>query len=212
MESTIALKSRETAVVGYGSLLSVQSISKTVGHEYTGPFITCYVEGWRRGWNAAMPNRAFYYEVGLERVYPESILYLNVCRQEGTKMNCALFVLQAEELEMLRHREWIYDAVEVNADVRGVRIEGGKALMFVARPEYVMGNASSPSHSAIRASYLRVVDRALTEVGADFRADFQRGTDHVRDHLVIDDKLDLTRQNPWASAGYSYSPEPHIRD
>ena len=41
MESTIHLGDGETAMVGYGSLLSVPSIAKTLGREYDGPFVPC---------------------------------------------------------------------------------------------------------------------------------------------------------------------------
>ena len=65
-----------TAVVGYGSLLSIESLSRGLKRDYDGPFVACHVAGWRRSWDAWMPNAAFYYIEGGERIYPEKIIYL----------------------------------------------------------------------------------------------------------------------------------------
>src|SRR6266704_6564995 len=76
----IELKAGETALVGYGSLLSIPSLERTLGRTYTGPFLRCVVRGWRRTWDAAMPNERFYTEGADGRMTPEAILYLNVRR------------------------------------------------------------------------------------------------------------------------------------
>ena len=203
-EHTIRLSQGETAVVGYGSLLSVPSISKTLGREYDGPFVTCHVEGWRRCWDVSMPNQAFYYEEDGERIYPEKILYLNVRPEPGALINCVVFVVAPDELEAMHHREWIYDSAALTSSLRGVRIEGGEAIMYVAREEHVVRDARSPRDAAVRASYVRIVERALEKVDSGFRAEYQRTTDPAPERLVIQDALDPDRPNPWAFRGLSF--------
>jgi hypothetical protein len=196
-EPTIRLQPGETAVVGYGSLLNVASIGRTLGHDYDGPFVHCRVDGWRRGWDVGMPNDAFYFEDRGERVYPARILYLNVRRQPGVRMNAAVFVLPPDELAAMHHRERIYDPLVVTGDVRGVRVEGGDAVMYVARPEHRLQGPSDAREAAVRRSYLQILERALERTDPAFRAEYASTTDVVPSALVIDDRLDPDRASPW---------------
>jgi len=206
----LRLREGEVAVVGYGSLLSAGSISRTINREYGGPFVLCHVEGWRRSWDASMPNEAFYFLDHGERVYPRKILYLN-CRPlaAGATMNVALFVLGGDELKAMRDREWIYGEQIVTSALRGVTIEGGDAVMYVARDEHVLSGASSREEAAVRASYLRILDAALQSTTPPFRAEYAATTDPVPP-LMIDDVLDPERPTPWERAGVTYHPERQI--
>ena len=204
---TIRLNEGETAVVGYGSLLSVQSIGKTLGREYNGPFVACHIEGWCRSWDVSMPNQAFYYEEDGVRIYPEKILYLNVRLEPRALMNCVVFVLNSDELGAMDHREWIYNRHVVTGSLRGVRVEGGDAIMYVAREKHIVRGAKRPRDAAVRASYLQIVEHSLQKVDPVFRAEYEHTTDPVPERLVIKDTLDQDRPNPWASAGHNYNPE-----
>ena len=183
----IELARDQTAVVGYGSLVSRLSAEQTLGRSYDGPFETCHVAGWRRSWDIAMPNETFYYRENGEAVYPRRILYLNVRRDPATLLNAVVFVVGPRELEELHAREWIYDARVVTGDLRGVTVEGGDAIMYVAKPEYVVRDVRDPREAAVRASYLRIVQDGLDRVDEAFRAEFARTTDPVPQHLVVED-------------------------
>ncbi len=121
-DQTIVLGDGETAVVGYGLLLLRDTVDTTLGHVYEGPFVACHIEGWRRSWSVSMPNAAFYYDEGGTRAYPERILYMSARPDPSTSMNCTVFVLDGDELAAMHGREWIYDPVAVNSDLRGVRV------------------------------------------------------------------------------------------
>ena len=205
--NTLRLKQDETAIAGYGSLLSITSITKMLGREYQGPFIKCHVTGWRRSWNVAMPNKAFYYVEAETRIYPKNILYLNVRPDPKSWVNCALFVVKQDELETIHDREWIYDPVNVIMNLIGARVEGGQVVLYSGRNEHLIQPAKSPRDVAIRASYLRILENALHNVNSGFRIDFEDTTDPVPKHLVVEDLLDPNRPNPWASAGRSYRPD-----
>ena len=204
---TINLGAGETAAVGYGLLLSRDTIDKTLGRKYEGPFASCHIDGWRRSWDVSMPNAAFYYEEEGARVYPEQILYLNVRRDPGTLMNCTVFVLREDELAVMHSREWIYKGLVVTSDLRGVCLEGGDALMYVGKAEHRVRSATSPRDVALRRSYLRMLDRVLDAVDPAIRAEYRQTTDPVPEHLVIDDSLDPHRPNPWEAAGHTFRPE-----
>lgn len=206
--TTITLSAGETAVVGYGLLLWRDTIDKTLGRTYEGPFAQCHIEGWRRSWDVSMPNAAFYYEEEGHRVYPEKILYLNVRREPGTRMNCAVFVLPQDDLTVMHAREWIYDGVAVTTDLRGVHVEGGDALMYVGKPEHLVRSVANTGDVALRRSYLRMLDRALDAVDPAIRADYRQTTDHIPEHLVIDDALDPDRPGPSAVPRRTMQREP----
>jgi hypothetical protein len=194
----------ETAVVGYGSLLSRDSVGRTLKREYGGPFVACHVAGWRRSWDAWMPNAAFYHVEGGRRSYPDKILYLNVRPDPGTLMNCILFVVRDTELDAMHGREWIYTPTEVRIALRGVRLDSGNAIMYVADEEHLLIGSATRREAAVRRSYLKILERGLAETSPSFRAEYEATTDPVPAHLVIDDELDPDRPSPWAAVGSQY--------
>lgn len=207
MEQLINLQTDEVAVVGYASLLSINSLSRTLNREYDGPFYFCQLNGWKRCWNVSMPNRAFYYLENNFRVYPPKIIYLNVEPTPNTFINCSIFVLKSQELEMLNQREWIYAPELVNDFINGVTVTGGNVVMYVARPEHLISDVSTPHVAAIRASYLKLLDSTLNTTNESFYMEYKRTTDPIPQHLVINDVLDPSRPNPWVEVGNYYNPE-----
>ncbi len=206
-DQTIVLGDGETAVVGYGLLLLRDTVDTTLGHAYEGPFVACHIEGWRRSWSVSMPNAAFYYDEGGTRAYPERILYMSARPDPSTSMNCTVFVLDGDELAAMHGREWIYDPIAVNSDLRGVRVEGGDAVIYVGKPEHAVPSAESPRLVAVRGTFVRMLTDVLEALDPAERSDFERTTDPIPEHLLIDDTLDPTRPNPWEAAGYDFRPE-----
>ncbi len=188
-EPTVRLTDGQSAIVGYGSLLSMASIGRTLGRAYDGPFVYAHVDGWRRSWDAGMPNSSFYFEEAGARIYPASILYLNVRPDPATSINCAIFVVRPDEIAKMDERERIYDRRDVTGIVRGARVEGGPAYMYVARAEHVLRGARAAREACVRASYLRLVDSALATAGPAFRREYERTTDPVPVELVREDLL-----------------------
>lgn len=184
---TVELIDNEVAIFGYGSLLSVASLERTLRRHYGGPFVACSIEGWRRSWNIAMPNETFYAEIPSGRLTPERIIYLNVTAQPGSLLNGVLFVVGPEELQAMDKREWIYDRMTITAQLRGVNISGGDAFTYVAKPEYLVTEVASPAIAAIRARYLEILETGLSDLGASFRNAYEQSSDPVPRQLVIDD-------------------------
>ena len=189
MTPAIRLNQGESALFGYGSLISRPSLEATLGRPYDGPYVACAIRGWRRTWNAAMPNATFSYsEPGVGIVYPKFILYLNVMRDAGRLLNGMLFVVDAPALAAFDRRESIYDRVAVSDALEGVRVEGGEAYVYVARPHSTMTGVTRPADAAIRASYLRILDDGFAQHGAEFRTAYDASSDAPPAGLVIDDQ------------------------
>jgi hypothetical protein len=184
---TIRLRPGEHAVFGYGSLLSIASLQRTLGREYTGPLVRCELEGWRRSWDVTMPESAFSFWNGHEWITPPKIIYLNIAPEPGRSVNGVVFVVNDEELRKFDGREWIYNRADVGAALRGVTVEGGTAWAYSAKPEHVFPGVDSPREAAVRASYLRIVEAGSRELGPAFAERYSATTDRVPLHLVVND-------------------------
>lgn len=192
----VRLRQGESALFGYGSLISIESLERTLGHRYEGPFVICALEGWRRVWDVAMPNDTFFTETASGRMYPEYVLYLNVRREPGTLLNGVLFVVNQSELEAFDRREWIYTREDVTSQIRGAVISGGKAYIYVGKADHLMSGVESPKRAAVRASYLEILEAGFRALGAAFRGDFEASSDPIPAHLVIDDRKDVVQGPP----------------
>lgn len=189
LRPVIRLMAGQIALVGYGSLLSRLSLERTLGRTYTGPFLQCTVRGWRRTWDAAMPNRKFYTEGPEGRTTPRAILYLNVTRDPSTNINGVIFVVDHEELAAYDQRESIYDRVDVTADL-DVNVEGGPIYMYVCRPEHRVANAISPADAAVRATYLQIIEQGLSDFDQEFRQHYEKSTDIPPANLIVEDRVE----------------------
>ncbi|HEU4389559.1 MAG TPA: gamma-glutamylcyclotransferase family protein [Blastocatellia bacterium] len=187
-EPVVDLSNYAAGIFGYGSLISIASLERTLERTYDGPFVTCRVAGWRRSWDVAMPNPGFCAYTAAGLLVPEHILYLNVRRASGSLLNGVLFGVSRQELQAMDKREWIYDRAPVNDQLRGVRIAGGEAYIYVAKPEFIMSNIESPAVAAVRGSYLEILEAGFSDLAGSFRNEFDKTTDPVPRHLVIADR------------------------
>jgi gamma-glutamylcyclotransferase (GGCT)/AIG2-like uncharacterized protein YtfP len=185
--ASLHLEPGQSAVFGYGSLLSIRSLERTLGRAYDGPFLQVELPGWRRSWDAAMPNKKFYAELNGRQTYPETILYLNVVEDPDSILNGILFIVSASELESFDERESIYDRLDVT-DQLSIPVSGGRAYVYVCRPEHTLREASSPAYGAVRATYIDIVETGLRELGDSFRAGYERSSDAIPLHLIIQDR------------------------
>lgn len=191
----VHIGSGEAGIFGYGSLLSIASLERTLKQDYKGPFLSSSLPDWRRTWDVRQPNRAFYFETADGRMYPENILYLNVTRHPGAILNGVVIVVTIEQLLALDGREWMYDRVAVTERLQDVRVTGGDVYLYVSKPEFVVRNVESPRIAAVRATYLHIVETGLADLGPSFRAAYERSTEPVPGHLVIQDCLDQAQAN-----------------
>jgi hypothetical protein len=183
----INLKPTEHVLIGYGSLLSIASMERTLGHKYSGPWHVVRLNGWRRGWDVQMPKSNYNYKESDRVVTPERVLYLNVRKQTDSHINCSLFVVTTEELETFDERESVYYRANVNRDIENVRINGGTAWMYVALEEFLWRRDSRPPEAIIRRTYLDILDTAHAELGAEFQREFDATTDAAPKHLIVND-------------------------
>ena len=79
----------------------------------------------------------------------------------------------------------------VREDVTGALdglVASGSAYMYVCKPEHCLRDAASPRQGAIRETYVQIVETGLSELGPNFRAGYERSSDPVPQHLLIQDR------------------------
>ena len=187
----ISLESGQTTVVGYGLMLSRQTVLDTVGYDYDGPFARCYVKGWRRTWEASIPNRSHHYrDAAGRKIVPERFLFLNVRRDPSAELNAVAFVLDQNQLAAMDRRESGYERLDVTGRLRGLRVIGGRAVMYAARSGNVATRFDDPTVVAIRRSYVDALARVVDCLSEEDRLSYERSTDSVRSRLIVDDQHD----------------------
>lgn len=157
----------KTAVFGYGSLVSPQSIGRTLGRTPQPP-LPARLEGWRRRWSLLRDN------LRSEKTFaraddgelPPWVLGLNLetdADGDGKLApNGALIEVGEAELERLDLREIRYLRVEVGAQIRS-DAEFDRIVTYTARPENFV--AEPPEGAVAMAPYLRAVETAFRELG-----------------------------------------------
>ncbi len=156
------------AVFGYGSLVSRESISRTLGHEAPPP-IPARLSGWRRRWSIYRNNLA--HEKVFERVDGEPfehVVGLNIEHapenDEAEWPNGALIAITQVELERLDRREVRYDPVEVTEDVlAGRATDFDRVFAYTAKPAHVA--VETPPASIVIATYVRACREAFEALG-----------------------------------------------
>jgi cation transport regulator ChaC len=184
---TLTLPPGHSLLFGYGSLLSIRSLERTLGRTYDGPFLPCTITGWRRSWDAAMSNDIYFTDTEDGPMYPENILYLNIRRDSGTRLNGVVFMVDEAELANFDKRESIYDRVEISRELNPI-VTNGPAFVYVCKPEHQLSEVGSPRQGAIRASYIDIVQTGLSAFDDEFRGAYLASTDRPPEHLIIRDR------------------------
>jgi cation transport regulator ChaC len=205
MVKEIVLEKGQVAMFGYGSLIFKESMEDSLTHlnkliEYE--CVPCNLVGWRRSWDAIMPNIRGYYEELSDgtRSDPKYIAYLNIYKTSSSsdRVNGLLYTMSSEYAKEFDKREWIYDRVPISSiDLEGVTLtlNGGEALVYVAKSDFCLNQCypTDRSQVAICASYKETVDNGLEQQEEEFREQYNVSTDAVPECLVIRDKRDPSK-------------------
>lgn len=189
MPESVDLQPGEAGLFGYGSLLNLASLERTLGRRYDRKRYACRLQGWRRAWDSLCPNERFYFEKpGGERCYPRNILYLNV-RPSPAAVNGVLYVISEQDLPGFDEREAFYDRVKITGSLLDIDVRGGEAYVYVGREPHLMNQPMPAEHAAIRASYIAIVENGLQELGPEFRAEYERSAVVPPEGNIVEDHL-----------------------
>ena len=184
----IVLAPGEVAIVGYGSLIDRESMSRTLGQPFTGRMIPVTLLGFERDFSAVMPNHDFYFEHNGRRERPDGIAYFNVRPKQDSVMRAVLFVVPTDSLARFDFRERIYRRIDVRERIAGYAPTGA-VYLYEATPEHRLENFRGTV--AIRETYLETVASGLRNQGEEFERAFWNTTAAPPPNLpTIADRID----------------------
>jgi hypothetical protein len=187
-KNTIEIPEGSAGMVGYGSLISLQSMEQTLGHKYEGPIQQVRLTGYERAWTCLRPNNdPQATSVGIERIYAfflrdgERVPFigtvsLNIHPKKRSRINCILYLITDEELLRFDKRERGYRRVDVTDKIKEFNFRGGKVYAYEGLPAWPEGSSPDKgTHIAIR-EFLDMVAGACDTIGKDFRSEFDKST------------------------------------
>lgn len=188
--NTIHLDDGEVGIFGFGSLLSVSSLERTLGRRYQKPSVTCTITGWKRRWNITEPNQHIYATEATGRFFPDRILFLNIEESyPGQVLNGLLLFMRKHDLLTLDRRESVYNRIEITDQINEFTVRRGTIYTYVGMAEHVDEMINSPREAAVQQSYLDTIEQALQNHGPSFRKTYEASTEPVPEELIIRDRL-----------------------
>jgi cation transport regulator ChaC len=193
MPSQIDLQPGDVGLFGYGSLLLLSSMERTLGRPYTGRRYPCHVQGWRRTWTSTYPNgRYSFVDESGAKCTPKNMLYLNV-HPAGAAVNGVVYIIREDELAGYDKREEEYYRVDVQSSLTDL-VVNGPVWMYVSLPEFTLTQPVGRETAAIRRAYVEIVEAGLDELGPEFRTEYLASTDPLPEQNVVDDVWEEPRQ------------------
>jgi hypothetical protein len=191
------------AVFAYGSLVSAQSASLTLGRPVEAVELV-RLEGWERRWTLARDNHAS--EKRFRRPdgsVPSFCLGLNLePAAAAAGPNGALIEVSEAELERLDLREIRYRRLEVSDAIRkpdGTAHDFDAVLAYRARPEH--HRQEPPRDAIVIASYPRTIEAAFASHGEAALATYRETTPappvEVVEAVLVEDRIPPGNPREW---------------
>ncbi|KAJ3115609.1 hypothetical protein HK100_001289 [Physocladia obscura] len=188
-------------VFGYGSLINMQSLRRTVGSDHDGSnddndvVVPCVVRGFRRAWRFRCKRRE-YTAVSLHPVDGVNITDLEVCAECA---NGVLVKVRRERLPLLDARECGYERTRIPPELVTTGVYGGRALTLAClqnTPIYAYTLPDDPAleiHSSsektpVPQSYLDCILHGALDLHPTFAHDFVRQTHGWDDVYWLNDR------------------------
>ena len=181
-KNTLEIPEGFTGIISYGSLISLPSMEKTLGHKYKGPIHEVHLLGYERVWTCVRPWRSStrkfnaYVLRGEERVPILGAAELNIYPKNTGKINGVLYLITDDELLSFDQRERGYQRVDVTDKIEEFSFSGGKVYVY----EGLQGSAQDSSEEKgiyiLIKEFFDMVNEACDSRGEDFRKEFDRTT------------------------------------
>lgn len=179
-KTTITIDDEFVGLIGYGSLISLQSMEETLGHKYEYTSYLVHVEGFRREWSdyskivGEEDGQIYFYLEGKDTIPVEGIISLNLTPKKGYSINGILYLVKREELVKFDERESGYFRVDITDKISDYRITGSKVYTYESST--VIGHKESRASYVITSEYNDLVNFACDSIGPEFRKEFDLTT------------------------------------
>jgi hypothetical protein len=193
----INIENGKVGMIGYGSLISKQSMESTLLRKYQDSVYLVHLEGFQREWNFVWSNYdTSYSEDDLkydgfyirekDTIPFEKIIFLNIMAQKESSMNCVLYFIAPEELIGFDKRELGYERIDVTNLIKEYNFQGGKVYAYKATPNYIYDSDSDYKNSIIEKSYINLVTEACDSIGSYYRQEYEASTKPFDPDLLAD--------------------------
>lgn len=183
----LSIKSKEGyfGLVGYGSLISLQSMEETLGRRYQDSIYLVHLDGYKREWTdfsvvddspSAQENDYFYME-GNDTVHLAGIISLNIsAADKNSKMNCVLYLVTKDDLVRFDERESGYQRIDVTSEIEEFDFKETKVYTYqtLSQPDFT--TYTTPKAYVIPQEYIDLVYHACDSIGNVFRMEFDEST------------------------------------
>jgi hypothetical protein len=177
----------KVGMIGYGSLMSLQSMEESLGREYLDSTYIVHVNGYEREWTYFRRNddprsgpeasefKGFYIHKN-DTVPFYKTISLNVAEKKNSSINCILYIISKKDLELFDKREIGYKRIDVTQSIQDYEIKNGKVYTYMAVPEYTKGVDFDSASDIIEKSYVDLVYKACDNLGATFKKEYDAST------------------------------------
>ena len=187
-KSLLKIENGNIGMIGYGSLMSKNSMEKTLKRTYEDSVYLVHLEGYQRAWNHLIPmtnaNRDFFYLRENDTIPIYNRVALNIMASEHEKMNCVLFFITPEELAQFDERERGYKRIDVTDKIKEFRFKGGRVYAYKS-DEYHTYNYKNKDNTVLPQSYFKLVTNACDSIGKEFRQEFDSSTNHLDKATIL---------------------------
>ena len=168
-------------VFGYGSLVSPESMARTIGrvvapHE---GWLAAHLDGFGRRWNYGSMHQRGDWHGPDGFVESGVVVCLGLEPAADERCNGVVIRVTEDELAALDWRERDYDRTDVTDAVAPEEgVVAGRVVTYVPRPSAIERYERARDHgrAAIRRGYHELVDRAFHALGAHHRHEYANGT------------------------------------
>lgn len=186
----LLLNQDEVAIFGYGSLMLKEELDRQIDTTYSGPFLEAYLSGFKRTWSANYPNfndDYFFDENEDDYFIPHGFTYLNIEPSPNATVNGMIFVCSKSDLKSYDKREANYNRINVTDKFPNIRVLGGDAIAYTAKPSrFFPTENATKNETIIFQYYVDILEQALDHLGLKFEEDYYNSTQPLPTLLVFE--------------------------
>lgn len=194
---TIKIADNQMGMIGYGSLMSLKSMQRTLKRKYSDSIYRVHLKGYKREWTFLMKNDdpnlteeelkydGFFIQ-GIDTIPFQQYVSLNIAEDKPTNLNCILYILPKNDLKGFDDRELGYKRIDVTDKIVEYNFEGGRVFAYIATPEYHRQPEPDPRLNIVPKWYVDLVTKACDSIGVSFRKEYDNTTTPYNSKIVAE--------------------------
>ena len=169
-------------ILGYGSLISFQSASRTLKRNLTHADLhEAILYDYKRTWT----YWAYVHSIYLDKIIKG--VFLNIENNPYSKLNGVVFEVSSQELEYLKSREKNYDCVDVTKNIKLIKTQSSFDIIYA-----FVGNESNLINLTeqdlfVFKKYISIVEEGLKTFDEEFSNLFRETTNNIQVPLIEGD-------------------------